>query len=280
MFGVERGGELRLGDGDSGGGERVEGGAWVFEGGREVAGVEADADAGARYAAERGDGVGDRFDGAAGFRFEADPDASSGELLECVEAGGERGQGGAGGGGRAGAEGGAPGEGQGGDGSLADVLGEERGEEPGQVGGVGEAFGTGPVGLVDPVLDLVGAEALVGEAVQGDHFEAAAVEFGAQGAERGRVGGQGVGGGACEPEADAETIAAEAAADGLAVVAELGEDAVEGLGRVDVGAVREVDGGAVGVPEAHAGCLIPRRGGGSCPRAGPVGRGGRAGGAR
>ena len=90
-----------------------------------------------------------------------------------------------------------------------------------------EPLGLGPVRLVDAVLDLLGAEPLVREAVEGDDFEAAAVEFGAQPAQGGGVGGEGVGGVLGQPQADAEAVAAEAAAYGFAVVAELGEDAVE-----------------------------------------------------
>ena len=129
--------------------------------------------------------------------------------------------------------------------------GRSAGEYPGQVGGVGEPLGVGPVRLVDAVLDLFGAVAVVEEAVEGDDFEAAPVEFAAQAAQGGGVDDQGAGRVPGQPQADAEAVAAEASAYGFAVVAELGENAVDGFGGVDVGAVGEVDGGAVGVAEAH-----------------------------
>ncbi len=151
---------------------------------------------------------------------------------------------------------------------------------------MGEAGAFGPVGPVDAVLDLGLAEPLVGEAVEGDYFEAAPVEVAAEGAQGGGVGDEGGGRVAGEPQADAEPVAAQALADGLAVVAELGADAVEGLGGVDVGAVGEVDGGAVGVAEAHrltpppcgarpAGCCCPRARRGRWGRARSGRRGGR-----
>src|SRR5690606_32641394 len=122
--------------------------------------------------------------------------------------------------------GGAPGEGKGGDAAVGDVVGEQSGEDPGQRDGVVQAFWVAPVRGVDAVLDLLGAEALVGEAVEGDDLEAPPFEFAAQSAQGGGVGDEGVGGVLGEPQADAQPVPAEAAADGLAVVAELGEDAV------------------------------------------------------
>ena len=250
VFGVQGGGELGFDDGDTGCGEGVQRGVGIFEGGGEVAGVDADTDAVVADRGERGDGVVGRLDDAAGFRFQADADGAAGQLFEGVEAFGEGAQRGAGGQRALVVVRGAPGEGQGGDGPVGDVVREKPGEDAGQGGGVVEAFRVGPVRRVDAVLDLLGAEALIGEAVEGDDLEAAPVEFGAQAAQRRGVGDQGVGGVPGEPQTDTEPVAAEAAPYGFAVIAKLGEDTVEGLGGVDVGAVGEVDGGAVGVTEA------------------------------
>src|SRR5690606_3571891 len=265
LFGVQGGGQLGLDDGHPGPGEVVQGGVRVLEGGGEVAGVDADADAVVADRGQRCEGVAGGFDDAAGFGFQGDPDGASGEVLEGVEAFGEGAQGGAGGGGPPVVVGGAPGQRQGGDAAFGDVVGEQPGEDAGQGRRVLQPLGVGPVGLVDAVLDLVRAESLVGEAVEGDDLQAPLFECAAQSAQSGGVADEGAGGVPGEPQADAETVPAQAAADGLAVVAELGEDAVEGLGGVHVGAVGEVDGGAVGMAEAH----------GSRLRGGDGGRAGR-----
>ncbi len=236
---------------------------------------------------EGADRVRGGLDGAAGFGLQADADGAAGELVQRVQPLGEEAQRVEGGvlpfGGAADrVEVGAPAEGEGGDGAFGGVVGEQGGQQPRQVGGVVQPFGFGPIGPVDAVFDVLVAESLVGEAVEGDHFEAAAVQLTAEPAQRRGVGGQCAGGVPGEPEPDAQAVAAQALADRFAVVAELGEHAVEGLGGVDVGAVGQVDGGAVGVAEAHAGALlIPRRAGWSCPRtarrvARCAGRGGRS----
>src|SRR5690606_18616837 len=265
LFGVQGGGELGLDDGHPGPGEVVQGGVRVLEGGGEVAGVDTDADAGVADRGQRGEGVMGGLGDAAGFGFQGDPDGASGEVLEGVEAFGEGAQCGVGGGVPAVVVSGAPGQRQGGDAALGDVVGEQSGEDAGQGRRVLQALGVGPVRLVDAVLDLVRAEAPVGEAVEGDDLQAAFLQGAAQPAQGGGVGDQGPGGVPGEPQADPQAVPAEAAAHGFAVVAELGEDAVEGFGGVDVGAVGEVDGGAVGVAEAH----------GSRPRGGGGGRAGR-----
>lgn len=147
-----------------------------------MAGVDADADAVVSDGGERCDRVGGGLDRAAGFGFEADPDGLAGQLGQDVETFGEGGEGGVrrAGGLRVAGVRGAPGDREGGDGAFGDVVGKQCGQEPGKIGGVGEPFGVRPVRLVHPVLDLFGAEAFIGETVQGDDFEAAAVEFGAQ----------------------------------------------------------------------------------------------------
>lgn len=195
--------------GTAGPGEVVQGGAGFFEGGGEVAGVDADADAVVADRGERGDGVAGGLDDAARFGFEGDADGASGELLERVEAFGQGAQRGAGGLGALVVVGGAPGERQGGDAALGDVVGEQSGEHAGEGGGVLQAFGVGPVGFVDAVLDLLGAEALVGEAVEGDDLEAAPLQFAAEVTEGGGVGDEGAGGVLGQPQADAEPVPAE-----------------------------------------------------------------------
>ena len=131
VFGVQGGRELGSDDGDAGLGERVQGGVRIFEGGGEVAGVDADADAVVADLAERGDGVCGGLEGAAGFRFQADTDGAAGEFGEGVEAFREGDQGGQGGGRALVVVGGAPGERQGGDAAFGDVVGEERRRVPG-----------------------------------------------------------------------------------------------------------------------------------------------------
>lgn len=224
FLGVQGGGELGLDDADAARLQGAQRPGGVLEGGGEVAGVEADADAVGGGVAERGeggDGVGGGLDGAARFGLQADADGAAGEVGEGVEPFGESGEGAQRGAVAAAVVVGAPGEGKGGDGALGDVVGEQGGEEAGEVGGVGEAGALGPVGPVDAVLDLGLAESLVGEAVEGDDLEAAPVEVAAEGAQGGGVGDEGGGRVAGEPQPDAEPVAAQALADGLAVVAEL-----------------------------------------------------------
>ena len=70
-------------------------------------------------------------------------------------------------------EAGAPGQRQRGDRAPGGVVGQQAGEHPGQVDGVVQPFAgrSSPAGR--PVLDHRGVEALVGEAVEGDHLQAA-----------------------------------------------------------------------------------------------------------
>src|SRR4029079_6486545 len=88
---------------------------------------------------------------AAGFGFEAYADVPAGEVLEDVEAFAERDEGGAGGLGAPVVLVCPPVKRQRGDGAAGDVVGQQSGEDAGEGGGVLQAFGVGPVRLVDAV---------------------------------------------------------------------------------------------------------------------------------
>lgn len=101
-------------------------------------------------------------------------------------------------------------------------------------------------------------EAAVGEGVEGDRLQAARGQFGAQAAYGVGIGGQFGDHVAGQPQADAEQVGAEALPYGLGVRGELVHHSVEVLGLVDVAAIGEVDGGAVGVSKAHGGVTLRR----------------------
>ena len=122
--------------------------------------------------------------------------------------------------------------------------------------GVGEPRRLGPVGVVDAVLDDLVLEAAVGEAVEGHDLETARVERAAQPVGRRRVLGEDAGDGRAQPQPQPEQVGAEMLAYRQREAVELADDRVEVLTGVDVGAVRDVDGLAVGVTQAHG--SVPR----------------------
>ena len=274
---VQGGGELGLDHGQAGRGEPAERLAGVLEGDREVAGVQADADVLARAGADALGGVGGRLHDAAGLGLEPDPQRAAGvggHLGQAVLEPGEV------------ALGrllpvrqprAAPAERQRGDAAPGDVVGQQPGQHRRAVQRVVQPVPGGPVRPVDGLLDHRGVEAAPRERVDRHDLDAGADEPGAQPLQRGGLGDQARGERGGQPQADADEVDLEPAAQPVADGRQLGEDVVEVLGGVDVAAVGEVDGGPVAVGEPHARAPAAA----SCPRRSrrrrPAARRGRAG---
>lgn len=224
----------------------------------EMAGVQADPEVFVVEAAELPYGLLGGLHDAARLRFEADPDGAAGPRFEPGEPDGQPVQGPAGRVGALAGPGGAPAERQGGDAAPAGVVGEEGGEDASAVEGVGESRLVRPVGEVDVLLDDLAVESLVRKGVEGDGLQAARGQLCLESRQRVRVGGEFGDCGAGQPQPDAEAVDTQALTHGLGVAGELAYDALQVLRLVDVAAVREVDGGAVGVAEAHGRFTLPR----------------------
>jgi hypothetical protein len=251
-------GDLDFAEADVGGVVLIEDGGLVFELDAAVADVVAEADVVLEALALGGGGVfpevgGEEMDDfvgmleeAAGFGFEIDVDEVAGVVAELGECVGEflellDGEGGVDGGVRRG--GGAPAEGEGGDAAFGGG-GQEIGEDVGEVEGVLETLGLGPVRGVDFEFDGGFVEVALGEAVEGEGGEGHGLELVAE--VGGLVGGEDfVGDGCREPEADGHGgvggVWVEEVADLDGVALEIGEQGGQIGGRVDAGAISQLD---------------------------------------
>ncbi|GAB3901663.1 hypothetical protein GCM10027612_65450 [Microbispora bryophytorum subsp. camponoti] len=224
----------------------------------QMAGVQADAEVHGVGAAEQRHRLRGGLHDAARLGLEADPDRLAGALRQGSQAPGEHGQVGVDGRGLGRRPAGAPGEGKRRDRALGHVVGQQRGEDLGQVEGVGEPFRFRPVGPVDPQFHDLVVEAAVREAVEGDDLEPLLVQPGAQPGELGGVVAQRPGGAARQPQPEPEPPGAAQRADAGGDPGELLVDSREVLGGVHVGAVRQMDDGPGGMKQAH-GQRVPRR---------------------
>lgn len=221
------------------------GGVLVLEG--EVAGIVIHADAAADGVWVRGlveeeleefEGLGGVFEMAEGLRFEAEVEIDGGGGGEFIDERRDFQQGwdGIEGGCLEGFEGG----GEGGDGAAAGGRGEG-GEDGEEVAGVGEAFGPGPIGLIDFFLHAGAVEIAVGETVDGEDRAIVTVEPVAE-AREGVAVEEFAGGAGGQAEADGVGFAggADEFADGEGVGFEGAERFLPAFGGVDVGAIGEL----------------------------------------
>ncbi len=136
---------------------------------------------------------------------------------------------------------------QGGDRAVRLIVGQKVRQHAGEVERVAQATRIGPVRAVHGMFDDWRMEGAVGEAVEGHHLQSSALQVPAKPPAQHVVGGQPAGDRRGKPQPDAQHVDAKLGPDRTGEAVQLSDHSGKVLGRMDVGAVRKVHGGAAGV---------------------------------